>query len=164
MCARDDNFISVVNMKRKAPYAAPDRYYEFFTKRQRGYGMPVFIGRAHQRGHGVGNVLGGLVRRVVGFLGGRGLDFLKQNRGAAVSNLIKTGANIVKDVSSGKKVKDSLKTRLPEGIKQTARELQFQLGDKQPSEQQQQQPRKHRPVRPKKRKGPKIRHRKDIFS
>ena len=147
-------------MKRKAPYNAPDKYYDFFTKRQRGYGMPIFIGRAHQRGHGVGNVLGNLVRRVVGFLGGRGLDFLKQNRGAAVSNLIKTGVNIAKDVSSGKKVKDSLKTRVPEGIKQTARELQFQLTSKQPTGQQQ-QPRKHRPVIHKKRKG---RHRKDIFS
>ena len=118
--------------------------------------MPVFVGRAHQRGHGIGNVLGSLARRVVGFLGGRGLEFLKQNRAAAVSNLLKTGANVVRDVSSGKKVKDSLKTRLPEGIKQTARELQFQFSDKQPS--QQQLPRKRRP---KKRT---VRHRKDIFS
>ena len=120
--------------------------------------MPVFVGRRYQRGHGIGNVLGGLVRRVIGFLGGRGMDFLKQNRQAAVSNLIKTGVSVAKDVSSGKKVKDSLKARVPEGIKKTARELQFQLVDKQPPQQQ------YRPVRPKKRRGPKIRYRKDIFS
>ena len=152
-------------MKRKAPsYDDATRYYDFFTKRQTG-GMPVFIGRRRQRGHGIGNVLGGLLRRVVGFLGRRGLDFLKQNRQAAVSNLIKTGLDVAKDVTSGKKVKEALKTRIPEGIKQTARELQFQLGDKKPTVQQQQQPkRQRRPVKPKKksRPGPKIR--KDIFS
>jgi len=84
--------------------------------------MPVFIGR-RQRGHGISNVLGGLVRRIVSFLGSRGLDFLKQNRQTAVSNLIKTGFDIAKDVTSGKKVKEALKTRIPEGIKQTAQEL-----------------------------------------
>jgi len=75
--------------------------------------MPVFVSRRHQRGHSIGNVLGGLVRR---FLGRRGLDFLKQNRGAAISNLI----HVAKDVSSGKKVKESLKTRVLEGIKQSS--------------------------------------------
>ena len=99
------------------------RYYHFFLKGQAGQGMPIFIGRRHQRGHGIGNVLGGLLRRVVGFLGSRGLDFLKQNRQTAVSNLIKTGFDIAKDVTSGKKVKEALKTRIPEGIKQTAQEL-----------------------------------------
>ena len=89
--------------------------------------MPVFVGRQHQRGHGIGNILGGLARSVVGFLGDRGLDFLKQNRGTAISNLIKSGVNVAKDVSSGRKFKESLKSRVPEGIKQTARELQFQL-------------------------------------
>jgi len=121
--------------------------------------MPVFRGRRYQRGHGIGNVLGGLFRRVVGFLGTRGMNFLKQNRGAAVSNLLKTGVNIVKDVRSGKKVKDTLKTRIPEGIKQTASQLQFQLGDKKST---QQHPPKtaaaaaRRPVKPKSRRGPKI--------
>jgi len=129
-------------MKRKRtfpPYATVRRspYYNFLTRRggQIGYGMPVFRGRRYQRGHGIGNVLGGLFRRVVGFLGGRGMDFLKQNRQAAVSNLLKTGVNIVKDVSSGKKVKDTLKTRIPEGIKQTASQLKFQSGDKKSTQQ-----------------------------
>jgi len=79
--------------------------------------MSVFIGRRHQRGHGIGNVLGGLLHHVVSFLGSCGLDFLKQNRQTAVSNLIKTGFDITKDVTSGKKVKEALKTRIPDDIK-----------------------------------------------
>ena len=79
--------------------------------------MSVFIGRRHQRGHGIGNVLGSLLRNVAGFVGRRGMDFLKQNRQAAVRNIVKTGLDIAKDVTSGKKVKDALKTRIPQGIK-----------------------------------------------
>jgi len=81
------------------------QYDDFFTKGQRG--------RRCQCGHRIGNVLGGLFHRIVGFLGSCGLDFLKQNRQVAVSNLIKTGIDIAKDVTSGKKVKDALKTRIP---------------------------------------------------
>ena len=91
--------------------------------------MPVFAGRRNQRGHGLGNILGGLFKRVVGLLGSRGMQFLKQNRQAAVSNLLKTGLNVVDDVARGKKVKESLKARVPEAIKKTAQELQFQSGD-----------------------------------
>jgi len=97
------------------------RYYDFFLKGQTGRGMPVFIGRRHQCAHGIGNVLGSLLRRVVGFLGSHGLDFLKQNRQTAVLNLIKTSFDIAKDVTSGKKVKEALKTRIPEGIKHCTR-------------------------------------------
>ena len=141
---------------------AKKRYYELFTRHQTGNGMPVFAGRCHQRGHGIGNILGGLLRRVVGFLGGSGVDFLKQNREAAVSNLIKTGVNVVKDMLSGKKVKEALKTRIPEGIKQMARELKFQSDDQQPSQQQQQQQQRRRQpfVKPLKScRGPKVRYR-----
>jgi len=74
-------------------------------------------------------------------------------------------------VLSGKKVKESLKSSVPEGIKQTARELQFQLNKRQPTvvQQQQQQPataataRRKRPPAKKRRGTPKHR-KKDIFS
>jgi len=74
------------------------RYYNFFVKGQTGHGMPVFIGRHRQHGHGIGIALGGLVRRIVGFLGSCSLDFLKQNHQTAVSNLIKTGFDIAKQL------------------------------------------------------------------
>jgi len=141
----------------RAPYSYDDatRYYNLYSKGQTG-GMPVFMGRRRQRGHGIGNVLGSLLCRVVGFVGSRGLDFIKQNRQAAVKNIIRTGLDIAEDVTGGKKVKEALKTRIPQGIKQTASELQFQLGAKKPREQQQQQQqqrkRKRRPVSKKKKK------------
>jgi len=151
----------------RAPYRNDDaaRYYNMYNRVQTG-GMPVFIGRRHQRGHGIGNVLGSLLRNVVGFVGRRGMDFLKQNRQAAVRNIVKTGLDIAKDVTSGKKVKDALKTRIPQGIKQTASELQFHLGPQKPREQQQQQRKRKRPpvFKKKKRSRPQQSKKSDIFS
>ena len=124
----------------------------------------MFIGRRHQRGHGIGNVLNSLLRNVVGFVGSRGMDFLKQNRQAAERNIIRTGLDIAKDMTGGKKVKYALKTRILQGIKQTASELQFQLGAQKPREQQQQQRKcKRPPVSKKKRSRPQPKKR-DIFS
>jgi len=124
--------------------------------------MSVFVGRCHQHGHGIGNILGSLLRHVVGFLGSRSVDFLKQNRQAAVKNIIRTGLDIAKDVTGNKKVKEALKTRIPQGIKQTASELQFHLGAQKPREQQQQRKRKRRPVSTKKKSRPQPKKR-DIF-
>jgi len=66
-----------------------------------GQGMPVFIGRRRQRGHKIGDVLGSLLCRVVSFLGSRGVDFLKQNRQAAMKNITRTGLDIAKAVMGG---------------------------------------------------------------
>ena len=123
--------------------------------------MSVFVGRCHQHGHGIGNILGSLLRHVVGFLGSRSVDFLKQNRQAAVKNIIRTGLDIAKDVTGNKKVKEALKTRIPQGIKQTASELQFQLGAQKPREQQRK--RKRPPVSKKMKSRPQPKKR-DIFS
>jgi len=71
--------------------------------------MPVLVGSKYQRGHGLGNILGGLFPRVIGFSGGKGVQFLKQNRGSAVSNLIQTSFKVADDLSRGKKIKESLK-------------------------------------------------------
>ena len=140
------------------------RYKNFYSRRGQTGGMPVFSGRRRQRGHGIGNVLGSLLRRVVGFVGSRGLDFIKQNRQAAVKNVIRTGLDIAKDVTGGKKVKEALRTRIPQGIKQTASELQFQLGNKKPREQQQQRKRKRRPAAAAAVVSKKKKKKKDIFS
>jgi len=149
----------------RVPYSYDDatQYYNLYSRGQTG-GMPVFIGRRHQRGHGIGNVLGSLLRNVVGFVCSRGMDFLKQNRQAAERNIIRTGLDIAKDMTGGKKVKYALKTRILQGIKQTASELQFQLGAQKPREQQQQQRKcKRPPVSKKKRSRPQPKKR-DIFS
>jgi len=113
-------------------------YYDFFVKpmRQRGAGMPVFVGARRQRGHGIGNVLSGLFRGVVGLLGkGKGIatQLLKQNKDAAISNLIQTGLNVADDLTRGKNIKETLKRRVPEGIKKTARNIDWHLDDETPT-------------------------------
>jgi len=79
-----------------------------------------------------------------------------------VRNIIRTGLDIAKDVTGGKKVKEALKTRILQGIKQTASELQFQLGAQKPREQQQRKG-KRPPVSKKKKSRPQPKKR-DIFS
>lgn len=127
--------------RRKNKYccdSSRDMYYDFFVKpmRQRGAGMPVFVGARRQRGHGIGNVLSGLFRGVVGLLGkGKGIatQLLKQNKDAAISNLIQTGLNVAGDLAQGKKIKETLKRRVPEGIKQTARNIDWHLDAETPT-------------------------------
>ena len=108
-------------------------YYDFFVKpmRQRGAGMPLVVGARRQRCHGIGNVLSGLFRGVVGLLGkGKGIatQLLKQNKDAAISNL-----NVAGVLAQGKKIKETLKRRVPEGIKQTARNIDWHLDDETPT-------------------------------
>ena len=139
-------------------------YYDFFVKpmRQRGAGMPLVVGARRQRCHGIRNVLSGLFRGVVGLLGkGKGIatQLLKQNKDAAISNL-----NVAGVLAQGKKIKETLKRRVPEGIKQTARNIDWHLDDETPTT-------KHRRVDAplKKKKKPKkaigrVRRHLDIFA
>ncbi len=86
-----------------------------------GGGMPVFAGARFQKGHGLGSILSGLFRRVLPFLRANGRNF--------ANKLIDTGLNVAHDVfDNGKKLGDSLKERVPEGIKRTVQDLKFQSG------------------------------------
>ncbi len=97
--------------------------YEDYYMNQTGAGggMPVFVGARFQKGHGLGSILSGLFRRVLPFLRANGRNF--------ANNLIDTGVNVARDVfDNGKKLGDSLKERVPEGIKRTVQDLNFQSG------------------------------------
>ena len=132
-----------------------DMYYDFFTK-QRGAGMPVFVGARRQRGHGIGNVLSGLFRGAIGLLGKGATQLLKRNKDAAISNLIQTGLNVAGDLARGKKVKETLKRRVPEGIKQTVRNIDWHLDDETPT--------RREPKKKKKKKIGRVRRQLDIFA
>jgi len=83
--------------------------------------MPVFVGARFQKGHGLGSILSGLFRRV--------LPFLKANSRNFAHNLIDTGLNVAQDVfDNGKKLGNSIKERVPEGIKRTVNDLKFHSG------------------------------------
>jgi len=96
-------------------------YEDYYAHQAGGGSMPVFAGARYQRGHGLGSILSGLFRRV--------LPFFKANGKNIASNLLKTGAEVAGDVLEGrKKFGDSLKERVPQGIKRTAQSLKFQSG------------------------------------
>jgi len=109
-------------MKGKAYCCDASRHmYEDYYSRQVGGQMPVFIGSRHQRGHGLGSVLGGLFRRFV-------IPFFHTHGKTLASNALKTGVNVAEDVLGGRTFKECVKKRVPEGIKRTAQSLIRQSG------------------------------------
>src|SRR5664279_3694693 len=100
----------------RRPYrcdASRGMYEEYYSRQQKGNGMPIYMGVPSQRGHGLGNMLGSLFRRILPFLKQNAIPLLQ--RGAAMA--LRTGAKVVDDVHDGQTVKESLKERVPSGIK-----------------------------------------------
>jgi len=95
--------------------------YEDYYARQGGGAMPVFMGARYQRGHGLGSMLSGLFRRVI-------FPFIKNNARTVASHALKTGLKVADDVVEGKSLKESVKQHLPEGIKETAKSINWQTG------------------------------------
>ena len=85
--------------------------YDDYYLRQAGHGMPIFVGGRYQRGRGLGNILGGLARMVVPVLKRGGKTLLKEG--------LRTGIDILGDVTSGRSIKSSAQRR----IKQTGSRL-----------------------------------------
>jgi hypothetical protein len=108
-------------MKKKFCCDASRAMYEEYYCQQRGGEMPVFAGARMQRGHGLGNILSGLFRKIV-------LPFVKRNVKMFGTRALKTGMEIADDVMEGKSFKDSLKTRVPTGIKRMASDVKWQSG------------------------------------
>lgn len=96
----------------RKPYcceASRHMFDQYYASQQKGGGdFPVYVGRYKQRGHGLGNVIGSLFRRI--------LPYLKSFAPVA----LRTGANIVDDVAGGKTWKDAAFDRVPETISRFA--------------------------------------------
>jgi len=101
----------------------------------------VFAGRRFQRGQGLGSILGGFVRRLV-------LPFFKTNAKSMLKNAAKTGVEVASDVIDRRCFSDSVKNRIPAGIKRGVQEIAFQST---PAKQRKPTPRRRR-------------RRRDIFS
>ena len=67
-------------------------------------GLPVFHGSRVQKGHGLGNLLSGLVRSAV--------PLFKIGARALGKKALKTGIQIADDVNAGKDDKESIKSRM----------------------------------------------------
>lgn len=92
----------------KRPYccdASRELYERYYDQQQKGQGdFPVYVGRYSQKGHGIGNIIGSLWRRIL-----PALKFL-------APHALRTGANVLEDVSQGKSWKEAAIKRIPEGI------------------------------------------------
>jgi len=110
-------------MKRKAYCCDASRHmYEDYYSRQVGGEMPVFAGSRYQRGHGLGSVLGGFFRRFI-------VPLFKTHGKTLALDALRTGMNVADDVlGSGHDFKESVKKRVPEGIKRSAQNLIGQSG------------------------------------
>ena len=87
------------------------------TLERPGGEIPVFIGSRDQRGHGLGSVLGGLFRRFV-------IPLFRTHGKTLALDALRTGMDVAEDVlGSGRGLKESVKKRVPEGIKRTAQSL-----------------------------------------
>ena len=120
------------------------QYYENQQSGQRGFGLPVYRGVLSQRGYGIGSFFKSLFVKA--------LPFLQRTAAAA----LRTGAQVFDDVRGGKKIKESLKERVPETIKTVGQSIFNQTGSG--SRKRKNNKRHSRPRRVVKR-----RRRKDIF-
>ena len=98
--------------------ATRDMYERYYTK-QRGGDIVPYIGGRRQRGHGLGSIVGGLFRRFV-------VPFVQSNAKTVGANLLRTGANIARDVFTGRKLTEAAKEHVPTGIKRTVGSLKWQ--------------------------------------
>jgi hypothetical protein len=74
---------------------------QYYAKQQQEKGdFPVYIGSVRQQGHGLGNIIGSLWLEI--------LSILK----SFSPHVLRTGANIVDDVKSGKAWKDAVFQKL----------------------------------------------------
>ena len=104
----------------KKPYccdASRELYEQYYGRQQRGEGdFPVYVGAYRQRGHGLGDILRGLWRRIV--------PAIK----TYAPRLIRAGANIVEDVASGQSLQDAAFRRIPEAINKATSSESTQSG------------------------------------
>jgi hypothetical protein len=96
----------------KKPYccdASRDLYQQYYTQQQKGGGdFPVHVGVFRQKGHGLGGFFASLYRRI--------LPFIK----SFAPRLLRSGAEIIDDVSKGKTWKTAVKSQLPDSITKIA--------------------------------------------
>jgi len=99
---------------------ASRRLYEDYYANQSGSGMPVFVGRRYQRGHGLGQSIAGLFKRFIfPFVAPHAKRIGKQ----ILSNVANTGLEVIGDVAAGKSAKKSLKKRGLTGKKRTVDDI-----------------------------------------
>lgn len=88
----------------KTKYYPDAKAYQEYYLRQSGKGYPVFAGRQHQRGHGLGSIIGNLFKSAV--------PMLKKGAKAIGKEALRTGLGIASDVVEGQNIKQAAQTRV----------------------------------------------------
>ena len=93
--------------------AKTDHYVRYYLDQQQGNGMPVFMGTPWMRGYGqVGFGLGGLFKSLARAV----MPMVKSGVKALGKSALTTEANVLKDVASGKDLKQAIKARGKEAL------------------------------------------------
>ena len=96
-------------------YGGDVNAYEDYYINQSGYGLPVFYGQRTQRGHGIGNIFGGLFRTV--------FPLIKRFAPVIGRKALQTGIQIVSNVVEGRSLKEAAKERVGETIREGINKL-----------------------------------------
>jgi len=89
-------------------------YYEHF--KDGGSDLPLYRGSRNQRGHGLGNWFKSFYRFVVPFLKKHAVPLIKKGATIVGTEAIRTAANVATDKIAGKKLEESGRDRIYEGI------------------------------------------------
>ena len=89
-------------------------YNDYYT-RQVGGALPYFVGAKVQRGHGLGSLLGGLLRSVA--------PLIRRGAAAVGKRALRTGMQIADDVMTGQNIKQAAKRRVTNAGKDLLRSL-----------------------------------------
>jgi len=89
----------------------PQIYKEYYCGH--GHGLPVFRGVQYQQGYGIGNLLGGLIRKAMPLIANMGKTVGK----TVGKELLRGGKDVLGDVIAGQNLKSSLRTRGKERAK-----------------------------------------------
>jgi len=101
--------------------------YEDYYTGHVGGNIPVFRGARYQRGHGLGNVIGGLFRRVVlPFLWTSAVPFLKKEQKDAHQKCVENW-NGSGQRRTGRRISEIVREEA-QGIKHTAGDVDWQTG------------------------------------
>ena len=94
-----------------------------------GHGLRTFVGEPQQYGSGLGNFLAGLFRRAIPLFSRHVAPALKSVAVKTGKNILRSGAQVAKDVIIEKKnVKDSVKRRAKSGLHNLIEEIGNQSG------------------------------------
>lgn len=92
----------------------------------RGFQLTPFMGKRHQRGYGLGNIIGGLFRSVIPLL----KPVLKSVARNVGKRMLKGGINVAKNVIKGGKIKQALKREANESMSDLTSDAISYVGSK----------------------------------